>query len=504
MTPPLATAALGAATSGPAASTASGAHDGLLDVIAVSNVLVLGYFLAINTAYLMLVVIASGDFVRHLRRTPFAGYDDASASPFTLPVSLIVPAYNEESGIVDAVQALLLLRHPSFEVVVVDDGSTDATLDRLREAFDLVEVPHVVSTEVPVRGAVESVHLPRGGPVPLIVARKRNGGKADALNVGVNLARYPLLCMVDADSILDSQALLAISKPLSDDPLRVVAAGGVIGIANGCTVVAGRVVRVRMPHRLLAKIQTVEYMRAFLLGRTGWSRIGGLLVIAGAFGMFRRDAVVAVGGLDPDCLGEDAELVVRLHHHLRKTGRDYRIVFVGEPISWSEAPETLRVLGRQRRRWHRGLTEVLLKHRGMIGNPRYGRVGLVALPFYVLFELCAPVVELAGLVLVPLGLLIGAVDLGFLWRFLLVAYGYAMAVSLLSLLAEEYAFHRYSRWRDVSSAVLGAAAENLGYRQFTAWWRVRGIWDAVHGAPKVWGVMTHRGFAAEPAEEDRR
>ncbi|MGI5399456.1 glycosyltransferase family 2 protein [Streptomyces sp. CA-135486] len=483
------------ASDGPLGWLRAGAH-GLLSV---SDDVILAYFAVINTSYLFLIVLAVGELVRRLRRASFAGYDDASANPFTPPVSLIMPAYNEAAGIAEAVRAMLLLRYPVFEVVVVDDGSTDGTLDTLREAFDLVEVERVVPDDVPARGTVESVHLPRGGPVPLVVARKKNGGKADALNVGVNVARYPLLCMVDADSILDSEALLAVAKPFCDDPMRVVATGGVIGIANDCTIVAGRVVEARMPRNLLGLVQAVEYLRAFLLGRSGWSKVGGLLVISGAFGLFRRDAVVAVGGMDPDCIGEDAELVVRLHRHLREQGRDYRIVFVSEPISWSEAPPTLKVLARQRRRWHRGLTEILLKHRRMIGNPRYGRIGLVALPFYVVFELLAPVVELAAVVLIPLGLLFGAVDLDFLWRFLLVAYGYALVVTLVSVAAEEYAFHRFVRWRDTAGAIVGATAENIGYRQLTAWWRLRGSWDALRQAPQVWGSMARSGFA-EPGQ----
>ena len=469
-------------------------------VVTVCDTVVIMYFVAINTSYLVLILIALGEFVRTLRRAPFAGHDEAATSPLTPPVSVIMPAYNEAAGIVDAVRAMRLLRSPEFEVVVVDDGSTDGTLDALRDAFDLAEVEYVVPDDVPVRGRITSVHLPRGGPVRLVVARKDNGGKADTLNVGINLARYPLLCMVDADSILDSQALLAVAKPFCDDPLRVVASGGVVGLANGCTVVAGRVAEARVPPDVLGRVQVVEYLRAFLLGRTGWSKLGSLLVIAGAFGLFRKDAVVAVGGMDPDCIGEDAELVIRLHRQMREQGRDYRIVFVAEPISWSEAPSKLTILARQRRRWHRGLTEILLKHRRVIGNPRYGRIGLLALPFYVVFELLAPLVELSGLVLVPLGVLIGAVDVDFLWRFMLAAYAYAIVVSMVSVGVEEYAFHRFTRWRDVWGAVVGVVVENIGYRQLTAWWRLRGMWDALRGSPQVWGAMTRAGFDSHGQE----
>lgn len=464
-------------------------------LVSISDTVIISYFLVINTGQLILILIALGEFVRRLRRASFAGYDDAATSAFTPPVSLIMPAYNEAAGIVEAVRAMLLLRYPMFEVIVVDDGSTDGTLDVLREAFDLTEVEHVVSYDVPTRGRILSVNLPRGGPVPLVVARKENGkGKADALNAGINLARYPLVCLVDADSILDAEALLTVAKPFSDDPVRMVGTGGVIGIANGCRVVAGRVVEPHVPSELLARIQVVEYLRAFFLGRAGWSKIGGLLIISGAFGLFRRDAVVAAGGMDANCIGEDAELVIRLHRDMRRQRRRYRIAFVTEPISWTEAPTRLADLASQRRRWHRGLTEIMLKHRRMIGNPRYGVVGMLALPFYLFFELLAPLVELSGLVLVPLSVLIGAVNVDFLWKFLLAAYAYAAVVSLVSVAVEEYAFHRFTRWNDVWGAVVGVVAENLGYRQFTAWWRLRGMWDALHRAPQVWTPLTRAGF----------
>ena len=243
------------------------------------------------------------------------------------------------------------------------------------------------------------------------------------------------------------------------------------------------------------------------MGRTGWSRLGGLVVISGAFGIFRRDLVVKIGGMAHDTVGEDAELVVRLHHYLRERGEDYRVVFVAEPVSWSEAPSSQRVLGRQRRRWHRGIAEILSKHRRMILNPRYGRIGLIALPYYVAFELLAPFIELAALVLVPLGLWADAVNLDFAWRFALVAYGYGLLISLISLFIEEVSFHRYPRWTDLARGVVAAVIENFGYRQVLALWQVTGAAHAWRGRPAVWGAMQRQGFetvAAAPARSPDR
>ncbi|SDQ68860.1 glycosyltransferase family 2 protein [Quadrisphaera sp. DSM 44207] len=464
---------------------------------AVSAWPVLVYFLLINTSYLVLVALAALDHARHLRRVPFAGYDEVHASPLTTPVSVLVPAHDEEAGIVPAVGAMLALRYPVHEVVVVDDGSRDATFERLAEAYGLVQVPRELPQDVATRGRVLSVHVPRDGRTPLVVVRKENGGRSDALNVAVNAARHELVCFVDADSILDPDALLTVTKPFVDDPARVVATGGVVRAVNGCRVVAGRVVEVRMPRGWLPRVQVVEYLRAFLLGRTGWSRLGSLVLISGAFGLFRRDVVVEVGGLDPDCIGEDFELCVKVHRAMRDARRDYRVVFVGEPVSWTEVPSTRRVLASQRRRWHRGLWEVLWRHRDMVGNPRYGRVGLLALPYYVVFELLAPVLELVGLLVVPLGWALGLVDPAYALLFGLVAYGYAVVVSMTALAVEEFSFHRYGRWRDLGTAVLVAVLENLGYRQLTAWWRLQGLWAALRGREQVWGVMTRVGFADE-------
>ncbi|SHN38461.1 glycosyltransferase family 2 protein [Cryptosporangium aurantiacum] len=460
--------------------------------------LVFWYFLAINSSYLLLILLASIEFTQYLRRQSYAGREETYVSPLTPPVSVLVPAYNEELTIVESVRAMLALRYPAFEVVVVIDGSTDRTLARLTEAFDLVRTIRVIPDDVPTRSPILASYAPRAGTPALTVIHKVNGGRADALNTALNASRHPLVCMVDADSLLDPDALLAVAQPFGDDPLRVVATGGVIRVVNGCAVRAGRITEVRAPRQWLPRIQVAEYLRAFLLGRTGWSKLDGLLVISGAFGLFRRDVVVAAGGLDAASIGEDAELVVRLHRQLRRRRERYRILFVGEPVSWTEVPSTRDVLARQRRRWQRGLIELLTKHVTMIGNPRYGRIGTVALPYFLLFEALAPLLELAGVILVPLGLALGVVDPGFAFQLLLVAYGYAILVTFAAIAVEEFAFHRYKRWRDLGVLVLAAVVENFGFRQLTAWWRVQGTYQAIRRTRADWGVMTRAGFEDVP------
>jgi cellulose synthase/poly-beta-1,6-N-acetylglucosamine synthase-like glycosyltransferase len=478
-----------------------GTRHGLAAVIGALQFPVIGYFLLINSSYLILIMVAGAGTLRHVRSLSSGGRTEALGGRLALGVSVIMPAHNESAGIVAAVQAMLSLRYPRHEVVVVDDGSADDTLSRLSEAFDLVEVERLLPADVAAHAAVRSVAAPRDGRTRLTVVSKDNSGKAESVNVGINACGEDLVAIVDADSLLDPDALLVVTQPFANDPLRVIATGGVVRIANGCTVTAGRVTGIRMPASWLARIQVVEYLRAFQLSRAGWSKMGALILISGAFGVFRRDVLVEAGGISQGTLGEDFELVVRLHKRMRDSRRDYQIEFVAEPVCWTEAPVTARVLRRQRQRWHRGLWETLWASRAMLGRPRYGRVGLAALPWHWVFELAAPVIELGGLFLMALGAALGVISLVAFGLFLAVAYGYAAVVALAAMVIEELSFPRYRRWRDLGAAFFACLAENLGYRQVTAAWRTAGWWSALRGQSQAWGTMTRQGFTGADGQD---
>ncbi len=463
------------------------------------------YSIVINSSFVVLTMLATVANLREIRYADFAGFDETFAEHVPIGVSILMPAHNEEASIVASVQAMRSLRYPDFEVIVIDDGSSDETAARMVEAFAMERVPLVVDDAVPMEAEVFETYIGPGGDTSLVLVRKTNGGKADALNTGLNVARKELTCMVDADSLLEPDALLCVTRPFADDPTRVIGSGGVVRVVNGSVIRHGHVIEPRVPRRTLPRIQVVEYVRAFLVGRAGWSQAGGLLIISGAFGLFRTAAVRSIGGLATDCIGEDADLVVRLHRWIGDNDTDHRIVFVPEPVAWTEVPEDLRTLGRQRRRWHRGLTEVFSRHKSMMFRRRYGVIGMLTLPWFWAFELVAPIVELAGLiyfgfVLVVLGLEnsgvihTNLVDAWVVVLLLACSLVYAFAMSLFALLNDELAFGRYASVRDQLRAVAGAFEEHVGYRQLTAWWRVRGMIDGLRRSERVWGHMRRTGF----------
>lgn len=407
------------------------------------------------------------------------------------PIAVIAPAYNEELSIIESVEALLALHYPEFEVLVINDGSKDATLARLVDHYGLAPVQRYYDLAVEnrlIRGLYANPAHPR-----LLVIDKENGGKADAMNAGINVARAPLVCVIDADTLLEADALIRVVRPFVEDPVRTVAVGGTIRIANGCRIENGRVIEPRLPTNLLALFQVVEYLRAFLMARLGLSQMQTLMIISGAFGLFRRSSAIEVGGFSQNTVGEDMELVVKLHRHMRDRKRDYRITYIPEPVSWTEAPESLSILANQRARWQRGSLETYRKHRDMFLNPRYGRIGFVGFGQVWIVDVIGPIVEIAGYVLVPPLWLLGLISFEYLLAFIAVVFTFGVFISVATLVLEEVQLRRLKNARDLATLTVAAIFENFGYRQLNNFWRLRGWWQFLR-KKQGWGTMVRKGF----------
>ena len=429
------------------------------------------YFIVINVTYLALNYISMFGILRHMHEhgTKFMWNNFRAYQP---PVSVIVPAYNEERTIVSSVRSLLRLGYPNFEIVVVNDGSTDNTLAEVVKAFSLVEFPEAYRKRIKTKDVHRVYASPNFPNVRLV--DKVNGGKADALNAGINCARYPLFCVVDADCILQQDSLARVVQPFLEDSTTV-AAGGVIRVVNGCQVKDGFLTNVELPKKILPLVQTVEYLRAFLFGRLGWSPMNALLIISGAFGVFYKERVIAAGGYHGDTVGEDMELVVRLHKQLREEKRDYRITFVPDPICWTEAPEDLGSLRRQRMRWQQGLAESLFANFGLMFRRNGGAVGWLAFPFMLFFECIGPAIEVLGYVSIIVLGLAGALSPEAFFVFLFASVGLGVLLSTNALVLEELSFHLYPRPGQQFKLFLVSIFENFGYRQLTSVWRLMGL-----------------------------
>ncbi len=460
-------------------------------MLSVFDLAVLAYFLVLNTLYLVFSVIALVRLSRHRMRWTPRELDAIVRSPATPGISLIVPAYNEEATICESVRALLLLNYPAFEVVVVNDGAKDKTMEVLAAGYDMLPAPAAYDQPIasqPVKAFYRSLQYP-----DLVAIDKANGGKADAINAGINAARYPLVCVIDADSLLEEHALSRAVLPFIEDPTTI-ASGGIVRILNGCDVEAGRVTTVRLPQNPLAMFQVVEYLRAFLAGRVALSSVNALLIISGAFGIFDRKAVVSAGGFRVDTVGEDMEIVTRLHRIYRERRQPYRVVFQPDPVCWTEAPESTKILGSQRNRWQRGTMQVLGYHKKMLLNPRYGVVGMFAMPYYLLFEALGPMIEFTGFTVTIIAVSLGLLDVRFAELLFLAAIVYGAIISVAAVLLEELSFRRYPRAIHLVVLASVGIIENFGYRQLTTWWRLKGVRDFFKKT-QGWGTMTRKGFA---------
>ena len=458
----------------------------------------LAYFVGINLGYLLQNAIAAWGIRKYLQTAEQYEAENVF-SALDIPISVIVPAHNESASIITSVKAMLQLEYPQYELIVVNDGSTDDTLDKLIDAFRMQEFPEAyrgrVSTQ-PVKGIYRSTRVGN-----LRVIDKENGGsKADATNAGINACRYPLVCVVDADSVLQPDSLRRVVRPFLEDP-KTVAVGGTVRIANGCTVKQGFLEKVGLPSGFLPLVQVVEYLRAFLFGRMGWSPINGLLIISGAFGVFHKETLIEVGGFNPDAVGEDMELILRLHRVLKQKRRPYRISYVPDPVCWTDAPESIRDLKGQRVRWQHGLGQSFALNRSLLANPRGGAVSWLAIPFYLVFELLGPIIEVAGFGFMILCAVNGWLAFPEAMIFLGLAICLGILLSTSAIMLEELSFHMYPKLSQVAILYFIAIVENFGFRQLTALWRFQGLVRWFSGREHKWETITRSASLAE--EEDK-
>jgi cellulose synthase/poly-beta-1,6-N-acetylglucosamine synthase-like glycosyltransferase len=460
--------------------------------------IVFAYFLVLNTSYTAITFYAFRYVgVGRAAAGELGQLRHRMAGANARPISVLVPAYNEALTIIDTVQSALDAQYPEHEVIVIDDGSTDDTLARLVAHFDARPVERPVLRQLdhePVAASYLSARHPN-----LWILSKRNGGKADALNAGIEFSGYPLVCAIDADTLLEQDALLRLGQQFTYDK-RLVALGGAVRVLNGCTVEGSRVVERHAPRGVIECTQAAEYIRGFLAGRVASQRFRSLLIISGAFGLFRKDLLLAIGGYRKT-VGEDMDIVIRLHRHCIDQRIDYHVGFVPEPVCWTQVPSDLGSLLQQRNRWQRGLIDSLWHSRGMCLNPRYGIVGLLGFPYFLFFELLGPVVEFLGYAGFIVMMLLGWIDPAIALLFFVVAVLWGMWLNVAAALIDSMVLHRYRRLKDTLRIALWGSLEFVGFRQLLTVERLIGTFHVRHSG---WGRVRRRphGHDVPPGKGD--
>lgn len=451
------------------------------ELINIISITVLIYFFLINLSYIILFLISYDGIRKYKKKANLNNYLKIYQSKLTPPISLLVPAYNEEETIIKNINSFLShFNYPEYEVIIINDGSKDNTLSKILDNFDcrLENFPYkkILDTKT-----IKNIYVSNKDS-RLKVIDKENGGKADALNAGINISKYPYFGSIDADTILERDSYLKVMVPVIDNPNNVIATGGIVGVINGCKVNENEIEKIGYPQNILAGFQVIEYLRAFLFGRYAWTRLNALPLISGAFGLFKKDSVFKVKGYSSDktmksTVGEDMDLIIRLHKYYLENKLNYQIIFVPDPLSWTQVPEDLKTLRNQRARWHRGLMETFSQNKTMIFNHKYGKIGLLALPYYLFFEMLAPIIELLGYILLPYFYLTGQINLHVFTIFFIVAVVLGVFVSMLAVFLELLTFNRYKNIFDLGKLLMYAILENFGYRQLTMIFRLQGIWQ---------------------------
>ena len=458
--------------------------------IVVFNYFCMAFTLILNIIYIIQLFVSLIRVHKNYDKTFSDDFYSYIESDNLLPISLIIPAYNEEENIVQNVRSLMKMNYPQYEIIVVNDGSTDKTGELLVNAFHMHKIETSIRYQIPTE-KIEGVYFSKDYP-NLLYVQKKNGGKSDALNAGINISRYPLFTCLDADSRLEKDALLRLSLEFIKDS-RTVVAGGLVRIANGSRIVDGELKGFTMPKKLIERFQIVEYYRSFLMGRVFWSSTNSLLIVSGAFGLFRKQTVIDVGGYKRNTIGEDMEIVVRIHRYMRKNRKKYRIKFNEFSVCWTQGPMSMNDIRSQRRRWQIGLMDTLISHAGMTLNPRYGFVGLVSVPYNWIFELFGAVVEVIGYFLIPVTLIMGELNMFFFVIYFLLSVALGIILSEGSLVIEQYT-HRGAMTAKQSIAIsVYALLENFGYRQMITVFRVEGI-VKYRKLRKSWGKIKRKEF----------
>ena len=453
----------------------------------------------IMSSYVLLAILSALEMRFYMRKNSYVDYRQILVSPQAPSVSILAPAYNEESTIIENVRSLLSLHYNNFEVIIINDGSKDRSLEKLIDFYDLERVNFALHEQIPTK-RLRAVYKSKNPAYSrLTVVDKENGGKSDALNMGINVSTKDLILCIDVDCIVEQDAILRMVKPFMDEKKRVIAVGGVVRIANSCEVRDGRLIKVHMPEKLIPRFQVLEYMRAFLVGRMAWSRLNGLLLVSGAMGMFDKEVVIQAGGYNHDTVGEDMELVVRVSRYMQEVKQPYRVVYVPDPLCWTESPAGTEILGRQRNRWTRGTMETLWTHKDLFFNPRYGVLGMISYPYWLFFEWFAPILEFIGVLAFLVLALTGHVT----WEHWLIlmsfVYAFSVSLSVVAILLEEVSYQQYTSGRDLLRLLLMALIEPLIYHPLTVYWALRGNIDKMTGK-KAWGTMTRAGFGTQPVK----
>lgn len=464
------------------------------------------YGVALLLIYALLAIMSFLNIALFLRKESYTDYKVIVGSPLAPGISVIAPAFNEGLTIISNVRSLLTFDYPNYEVIIINDGSTDDTLEKVINEFSLVKVDFAYDIKLsakPVRGVYKSKDE---AYAKLIVVDKENGkAKADATNVGINVSNFPYFLCTDVDCILHEQTLGMLIRPmLEEENQRVIATGATLRMANSCEVDEGVLISIKAPRPLLARFQELEYIRSFVMGKMGWSYINAVPNVSGGLGMFDKEIAVKAGGYDPASFGEDMELRMRMSRYVYDNKIKASVRYIPTTLCWTEGPTSVKIFMRQRTRWARGLLQLMLAHKKMLFNPAYGRVGLVVFPYNFFFELLAPVVEFLGIIYYLFLIYFGLVNWPYAIILLIFVYTYSVMISSLSVLWDQLTFQYYKTWKDVIRVIAMVFIEMLIYHPLIVVFSLRGYWFQLTNRKHSWGNMQRAGFKKKSDDKPKK